>query len=105
MKTLVSNGLLTLLGIALVATLAKGCGVQFTQLLHDENMICGCGSRDVNFVPAVGPRGAVHNYFTARCARCGQSWSVVDIAWSDPAKLMQATVDAILLEPAEYIVE
>lgn len=102
MKAVVSYGLLALMVASVVAFTARGCGGHLMSLFRDEQMVCSCGSSDVKFRPTQAPPGATHDYFTAICQRCGQQWTVVDVSWSDPRKIIDATIEAQTHEP-EYL--
>ena len=53
------------------------------------------GSPDVTFRPAQGPSGSTSRWYTTTCTRCGREWSVVDVAWNDLRKLIDATIEAM----------
>jgi hypothetical protein len=72
-------------------------------LFRDHITVCTCGSGDLTFRPATGPLGSVHRYYDATCKRCGERWQVVDVAWDDPRKVIDATLEAAAQDPPGHL--
>src|SRR5262245_6937744 len=104
MKAIVSYGLLGLMIVGVLGLSARGCGSVAAFLFNDELMVCSCGCKDVGFRPSQAPPGATNRYYQATCKWCEKRWQVVDVAWNDPRKVIDATIEAVTQEP-EYLDE
>jgi hypothetical protein len=101
MKAIVSYGLLGLMIVGVLGLGARGCGSVAALLFNDELMICSCGCKHVEFRPSQGPPGSTQGYYRATCKMCEKQWEVVDVAWNDPRKVIDATIEAATHEPED----